>query len=84
MTTNQPATAQLAADLTRLPADSLAALNNLRTAADAGDREAAATLTACLATAADLAAMTPDQRLEAHFARRNAELDAADRARGNR
>lgn len=79
-----PGAAQLAADLARLPSPSLATLRELRTAADAGDREAAATLAAVQATAIENPnppAMTPEERTEAHFAARLAELERQDAQR---
>lgn len=79
--------AALVADLAQLPAASMATLKALVLAADRGDREAAATLTAVHRLAVDNPQTPPEQpmsheqRLEAHFSAKLAEAEAADRAR---
>lgn len=72
MTANRfPGAARLAADLAKLPPESMETLTTLQSAADAGDVQAAATLAAAIGAAIKNPtppAMTPEQQLEAHFA----------------
>lgn len=81
------AAAALANALAQLPAEHMTTLKTLVLAADRGDQAAAFTLLTVQRVAVDnpqtpaAPPLTHDQKLEAHFSARLAELEAADRER---